>query len=38
MDVLHDWPFYIIEMTVLALIFFLILALPFVGKKRQKAN
>ena len=38
MDVLHDWPFYIIEMTVLALIFFLILALPFVGKKIQKAN
>ena len=38
MDVLHDWPFYIIEMTLLALIFFLILALPFVGKKRQKAN
>ena len=35
MDVLHDWPFYIIEMALLALIFFFILSLPFIGKKNQ---
>ena len=36
MDALHDWPYYILEMALLALLFFFILALPFMKKKHQE--
>ena len=36
MDILHPWPYYIIEMTVLALVLFFILSVPFL--RRSQSN
>ena len=38
MDVLHDWPYYIFEMALLALLFFFILALPFMKNQHQGSS
>jgi len=36
MDILHPWPYYLIEMTVLALVLFFLLSLPFWKQGRSK--
>ena len=36
MDILHPWPYYIIEMTVLALALFFILSVPFLRRAQSK--
>ena len=36
MDILHPWPYYIIEMTVLALALFFILSVPFLRRSQSK--
>ena len=36
MDILHPWPYYIIEMAGLALVLFFILAVPFLRRSQSK--
>ncbi|HAA87047.1 MAG: TIGR02206 family membrane protein [Verrucomicrobiota bacterium] len=36
MDILHPWPYYLIEMTVLALVLFFLLSLPFWRRAGSK--
>jgi hypothetical integral membrane protein (TIGR02206 family) len=36
MDILHPWPYYIIEMAGLALVLFFVLAVPFLRRSQSK--
>lgn len=36
MDILHQWPYYIIEMSVLALVLFFVLSVPFLRQSQSK--